>query len=154
MALRKQNISIGQDLDLYLATRVPEGGNASGAINTLAQRYGEIVARTLPQLTSNEWLLLFDTILAESSPDYAGVFSIPGLVRFAINHQGAAEKWSVTGPDLLQRLEAMSLCELYAILDAAGRFWIKEGGSNAERVLRTVGPGRILQRRQIGDIHE
>lgn len=146
MALRKINISVGADLERYLATRTTTGSNVSGAINTMAQRYGEIVQRTLPQLTTNEWLLLFDTLHAESSPDYAGVFSIPGLVGFAISHQAAAEKWSVSGPDLLQRLEAMSLCELYAILDAGGRFWLQEGGSNAERVLRTVGPGRILQK--------
>lgn len=146
MALRKANISFGHDLDRYLAHRVPPGANISGAINTLAQRYSEIVARTLPQLSSDEWLLLFDVLHTESSPEYVGVFSIPALVSFAISHQGAAAKWGVDGEALAVRLAAMSLCELYAILDAGGRFWLKEGGSNAERVLRTVGPGRILQK--------
>ena len=144
MAIRKINISVGLDLERYLATRLPPGGNVSGSINTLAQRYSEIVQRTLPLLRTREWLLLFDALQVEASPDYAGVFSIPGLVSFAITHQGAAEKWDVNGPDLVRRLEALSLCELYAILDAAGRFWLQEGGSNADRFKRTVGAGRII----------
>ena len=146
MALRKINISVGTDLERYLATRIAEGGNVSGALNVMAQRYGEICERILPSLTLNEWLLVFDALRAESSPDYHGVFSVPGLVRFAISHQGAAEKWEVAGPDLCARLEDLSLGERYALIDAAGRFWLQEGRSNAERVARTVGTFRILQK--------
>lgn len=150
MALRKQNISIGPDLERYLAARVPPGGNVSGAINTLAQRYGEMVERTLPTFTVNEWLLLFDVLSVASRPDDPGVFGVPGMVRFDISHKGSAEKWGVDGPSLMQRIDALSLCEVYAVLDAAVRFWMQDsmlsGGSNVERVARTVGPGRILQK--------
>lgn len=151
MALRKQNISIGPDLERYLATRLNDGGNVSGTLNTLAQRYGEVVERTLPAFTTNEWLLLFDVLRVASRPDDPGVFGIPGLVRFDITHKGAADKWGIDGSALMQRLDGLSLCELYALLDASVRFWRIAGsdspGSNSDRVARTVGPGRILLHR-------
>lgn len=151
MALRKIAISVGEDLDRYLETRLPADGNVSGAINTLAKRYSEIVRWSLPYFSLSEWLMLFDVLGPTYNPadvefsDFRAVL-LPGVERY-----GLSDKWKVDVATLAERIKYLTSCEIAALLDAADRFWAGTGGlgmRNADRVVQIVGLSRLRSETQ------
>lgn len=146
MALRKIAISVGADLDHYLETRLPADGNVSGAINTLAHRYEEIVRWSLPYFTLSEWLMLFDVLGPTYNPADVEFTYFRAALLQSIERYGLSDKWKVDGAALAERLEYLTSCEVAAVRDAADRFWSGQAGPgmrNADRVAQIVGPGRL-----------
>ena len=146
MALRKIAISVGEELDRYLTTRLPVGGNVSGALNTLAQRYAEIVSLSLPRFSLNEWMMLFDALGSTYNPWYLDELTLPEIVRMAVERYGLGDKWRLDGSAFALRLESLNFCESVAVRDAADRFWSGSGDPgvrNADRVVQVVGAGSL-----------
>lgn len=142
MALRKINISVGNDLEWYLARRIKPGDNVSGQINRLAREHSNLLEASMPQFKLEEWLLLCDSL---SRPDeVGGAGMLVSRVRDAIDIDAADTKWCVDGANLVSRLMVLDTTARYAVLDAVARFWAQEEGTNGERVARAVGLGRIL----------
>lgn len=144
MALRKINISVGFDLEDYLARRTTPGDNVSGAINRLARDHAELMDAAMPQLRLEEWLLLCDSLWIDRG-DFGVADTLVPRVLAAINTDGADSKWGVYGAALVARLASLDLTARQAILDAVARFWAQDEGTNADRVARAVGQGRILK---------
>ena len=144
MALRKINISVGTALEDYLARRTAPGDNISGAINRLARDHAELMDSAMPQLRLEEWLLLCDSLWIDRGDLGVADMLVPRVLA-AINTEGADSKWGVYGAQLVARLTSLDLTARQAVLDAVARFWAQDGGTNADRVARAVGKGRILK---------
>lgn len=142
MALRKINISVGKDLEGYLARRTKPGDNVSGQINRLSRDHSNLLESSMPQFRMDEWLLLCDSL---SQPNEVGGADmlVPRVVT-SIHVDGTDRKWNVDGDNLVYRLMELTLTARYAVLDAVARFWAQEEGTNGDRVVRAVGLGRIL----------
>lgn len=143
MPLRKINISVGVDLEDYLARRTAPGDNISGAINRLARDHAELMDSAMPHLRLEEWLLLCEALWIDRG-DFGVADTLVPRVVAAINTDGADSKWGVNGSALVARLTSLDLTARQAVLDAVSRFWAQEEGTNGERVARAVGLGRIL----------
>ena len=144
MPLRKINISVGVDLEDYLARRTAPGDNISGAINRLARDHAELMDSAMPQLRLEEWLLLCDSLWIDRG-DFGVADMLVPRVLAAINTEGVDSKWGVYEAPLVARLTSLDLTARQAILDAVARFWAQDEGTNADRVARAVGQGRILK---------
>lgn len=142
MALRKINISVGKNLEGYLARRTKPGDNISGRINRLARDHSDLLDSAMPQFKLDEWLLLCDALSRPS--EVSGADMIIPRVASSIHVDGTDKKWNVDGDDLVLRLIDLGLTARYAVFDAVARFWAQEEGTNGERVARAVGLGRIL----------
>ena len=146
MALRKIAISVGADLDHYLETRLPTDGNVSGAINTLAHRYEEIVRWSLPYFSLSEWLMLFDVLGPTYNPADVEFSDFRAVLLQAVERYGLSDKWKVDVAALAERLTYLTSCEVAAVLDAADRFWVNTWTPelrNSDRVVAIVGIGRL-----------
>lgn len=146
MALRKIAISVGAELDHYLDTRLPVDGNVSGAINTLAKRYSEIVRWSLPYFSQSEWLLLFDVLGPTYNHADVEFCDFRSVLLQAVERYGLSDKWKVDVAALAERLTYLTSCEVAAVLDAADRFWSGQAGPgmrNADRVVQIVGLSRL-----------
>lgn len=146
MALRKIAISVGPELDYYLDTRLPKDGNVSGAINTLAKRYSEIVRWSLPYFTMSEWLMLFDVLGPTYNPADVEFGDFRAALLQSVERYGLSDKWRVDVAALAERLTYLTSCEIASVMDAADRFWSGMGGPgmrNSDRVVQIVGLSRL-----------
>jgi hypothetical protein len=153
---RKKSIWVGEALERALAERVEEGRamrSTSGVINSIADRYGEVVRRSMPSLSQNEWMLIFDSlngvILSDSAQSVAGLW---GGIEDSIRLDGLDEKWQVNGPALVDRLRALSYPEQVAIADTAERFWAQFGNKDVQFTEALVALG-IKAAREISNGH-
>jgi hypothetical protein len=130
MNSRKKSIWVGEALERALAERVEERatGSTSSIINCIADRYCETVRRSTPDLTQDEWMLIFDSlngvVLTDSAQSVAGLW---GGIEDSIELDGLDEKWSVDGQALVEKLRALDYPQQVAIADTAERYWAKFG---------------------------
>lgn len=122
----KKSIYFGEALNKALESRVSEriGQNRSAVINMIADRYNEIIRRSMPNLTVDEWFLLFDATNGSITWDRAD--ALPGQfigVADAIEMDGLDKKREVDGRALVEKLKTMSFCQTVAWIDACERFW-------------------------------
>jgi len=125
---RRINLYIGPRLAQLLEERAGRGRSTSGVVNAVADRYLETVRRYTPRLAVNEWLAIFDALNGVWAGDNAAmaVQSLPYGVSDFLTLEGAAEKWEVDGPELVEKLEALDWCQRLAVIDAAERFWARQ----------------------------
>jgi hypothetical protein len=124
---RKKSIWVGEALERALAERVEEGRalrSSSSVIGCIADRYCEMVRRSMPALSQHEWMLIFDSlngvVLSDSAQSVAGLW---GGIEDSVNLDGLDKKWQVDGPALINKLRILSYPEQVAITDTAERFW-------------------------------
>lgn len=129
MNSRKKSIWVGEALERVFAGRLDEegiGANTSTIINYVADRYLEMVRRSMPALSQNEWMLIFDSLngvmLSDSAQSIAGLW---GGIDDSIQLDGLDKKWDVDGPALVERLRSLSYPAQVAIADTAERYWVK-----------------------------
>ena len=126
MQKKKRNIYIGPALAQLIEARAGDRARSvSGVINACADRYLETVRRHIPNLSAEEWMLIFDALNGVWSGDTIAlaIQSLPLGISDAITLDGLADKWGVDGQALLVKMEAMGWCERLAVIDTAERFW-------------------------------
>lgn len=108
--------------------------SASGVINAVADRYLEIVRRSLPVLSVGEWCLIFDSLNGVWHQDHAALYvgALTHGITDSIALDRLDQKWEVDGAALLRTLEQCSFCGRVAIVDAAERFWTTPDPPKAE----------------------
>lgn len=148
---KKRGVWFGPDLQRLVDERSDrEGGmrSASGVINAVADRYLEIVRRSLPVLSTGEWCLIFDALNGVWSQDHAALYvgALAHRIHDHIALSQADKKWQVDAPVLMQKLGTYSFCQLTAIVDAAERFWVNPteiGDGWRPTILAIVGEGAL-----------
>lgn len=115
------SIWLRPELDAAMALR---GDNRS---QTMAQDLGRLYAlydRALREidLTENEAMLIVDALNGVLIGADAGALLWANIAD-SIRLDGLDEKWSVDGPALVEKLQAMTATQAMAVLDAAERFW-------------------------------
>lgn len=115
------SIWLRPELDAAMALR---GDNRS---QTMAQDLGRLYAlydRALREidLTENEAMLIVDALNGVLIGADAGAL-LWANIEDSIRLDGLDEKWSVDGPALVEKLQAMTATQAMAVLDAAERFW-------------------------------
>ena len=150
---KRTSIYIGSELTRLLNGRSDANSglrSTSGVLNAVADRYLEIVRRSLPTLTEGEWCLIWDSLNGVWAQDNAGLY-VPGIimgVSDSISLDALDQKWSVDGKALLSKLHEMSFCNLVAIVDSAELFWADNAAEDeniSDVVRRIVGEQHVQE---------
>lgn len=133
MAAAKKSVYLA---DSTLAV-VGDDDSLSRRINTIVQRYGEIVADAMPTLTLSEWCLVADA-LGEALAAVEGTYPVRHLwseIIEADRRRGLGEKWNTNAGALAERIRDMSTAERAAILEVVSRVQICDEGNPAEMLI-------------------
>lgn len=115
----KISIYAGQPIQAVLEGHAD---NRSGRLNTICERYADIVRRDCPMLTEAEWCAICDALNGYwmDAGDTLGV-------RFAwaelLDCEGLGEKWGVDVPTLAARLRESGAGAQVAVAEVVQRFW-------------------------------
>ena len=153
MTEKRIAIYVGEALLRFLDNHGSEeklGRSRSALINGMADRYQEVIRRSMPTLSANEWCLIWDALngIWMGEPASLSVFSVPMEAADHIKLNGADEKWEIDGPALVKRLADMGWPELLAIVDATERFWatdFPEETGRYDMVTSIVGQGAVTK---------
>lgn len=148
----KRGVWFGPQLQRLIDERADRASgkrSASGVINAVADRYLEIVRRSMPVFGVGEWCLIFDSLKGIWAQDHAALYV--GALTHGISDSIALDridhKWAVDGAALVDMIEQCSFCARVAIVDAAERFWAAPDQPDAEgwrpRVAAIVGEAAI-----------
>lgn len=135
MSPQRYSIYSNQALETALDARIdyasPEGDgfrSRSSLIAAMVERYHETCRRHIPNLTLNEWLLVFDAlhgVWTVNSPAITTI-ALAQKVEDAIILNDAHTTWGISATDagaLVHRLGTFSFAGKIAVIDAAERFW-------------------------------
>lgn len=133
----------GQRLSVYAGEPVRRvlaghGGNRSARLNTVADRYLQIVARDGPQWTRAEWSAVCDALNGCWLADEAGIRLIWAEVADADRLNGLGGKWDVDASALARQIRAMPHGQRVALAEIVERFWTY-CGRETEDALRLAG---------------
>lgn len=162
MATRKRySIYPSPDLDRVLAERLVEPAADSGddeasdqraeplrgrsaTITAMVVRYAEIIRQHTPELTTEEWMLIADSLngywLHEEPRQAANGLPLEVADNDRLN--GAGQRFGVDGQALAARISQMPLVERIALMDVAERFWAgaaRDGETYPELFSRLAG---------------
>ena len=128
---KRYSIYASAALDRALAERIGCEGeqglrSRSATITYICDRYTEMCRRSLPALTLNEWLLIFDAMNGTAGWDYplGAATGLAHNVHDGCDLNGLGDKWEV--PEwrgLVTRLADLPFAGQIAVVDAAERFW-------------------------------
>ena len=139
MPPQRKNVWIGEPIRRLIDTTRP--GNFSGAVNTAIGRYQDILSRSLPDLSTEEWCLIFDS-LNGTWFDELTTANLWLSIADANRHHGLGDKWGVNVESLEAleaRLQALSYAECVAIVEMTERFWSRTGqGGSYEAIIRAM----------------
>lgn len=99
--------------------------NRSGRLNTVAERYLDIVARDCPALTRAEWCAVCDALNGYwmEGGSNLGVRMAWAEVSDADRLNGLGRKWNVDAEALADRMRDMSSAEQVALAEVVEIFW-------------------------------
>ncbi len=133
---KKYGIYAGPPLRQLLDERAGGSHTPTAVVNTVADRYLEIVRRAVPALTRTEWALVLEalrrrqparataaalaTLWDEIDDDLAAAIHAAGSRS---GGAGAPEPTRATAASLTTRLRRLSYPETVAVADVAERFW-------------------------------
>jgi hypothetical protein len=139
MTQKRYSVYANATLDQVLADRLPHndledwvahpGGvgfrTRSSLVSAIAERYAEIVRRSVPEMALAEWCLIFDALNGCWTIDNAALVAngVAMEVADAAALNGAGAKWCVDGQALANRIAALPFPAKIAIVDTAERFW-------------------------------
>lgn len=126
--------------------KLEERGDRAGVIRSTLDRYWDLLQRARPALREKFSAAELSLIADASNGTIYDTWSIPALwmgIEDSINLDGTADKWSVDGPALVDKLKALTPAESHALVDAVERFWHAVGEGQHDRQ-----PGELLSEAQ------
>lgn len=128
----RKTIYMGKVSEQYLLRHSNHSGlpkashSLSKAVNVAIDRYAEIIAKNIPSLEDNEWLLVVDA-LNESwavEPAKNTLTIITGKLGEALDDQEKVSEYAVDAEALRKKLQGMSIEQKLAMLNVAEVFWL------------------------------
>lgn len=120
---QKSSVYLTDETLAVLRATAPKNADfsLSGRINSIAERYGEIVGRECPTFTESEWCAICDanngTILDDlpqtTAHMWANVADSPGI----------GEKWGIDAARLVSKMRKLRYVETVAVAEIVQRFW-------------------------------
>jgi hypothetical protein len=107
--------------------------DAATVVNRLAERYHEILRRSVPQLAEAEWLALADAlngVLLESH----SIGLLWAEVEEADREGILSRKWGIDARDLSRRLRDLPYASLAAIAEIVERLWAEPEADFGEQL--------------------
>jgi hypothetical protein len=115
-AENKISIYAGPAVQALLADRRP--GDRSRALNTVVERYVEVVRRTMPALSLAQWCAVIDCLYGAT----LDTIGLRGIAMSLADEPELAEKWNIDLVALVQRVQAMSFAEVVGLAEVVERF--------------------------------
>jgi hypothetical protein len=123
MPVNKYSVSLQPEIVSEINRRE---GERSTIINTSLDRYFAILSRarrSLAQIISDdEMALILDAINGIVHVDTISVQLVYAEIEDSLA-DGLAEKWSIDGPALVEKLRGLTYAENMALVDAGERWW-------------------------------
>lgn len=138
----RYSIYAGPPLERLVSERVDDLHPPTTVVNVVADRYLNLLNQHRPQLTADEWMLVFDAQNGALQDETAATLGqVWRNIASAIQHDGLAEKWAVDEAALLKKLKALHYVEAVALVDTAERFWrlFAHRSITREEALRALG---------------
>lgn len=127
---RKISIYAGAPIEAALADLAGGyGENRSGRLNTMAQRYRDMVADELARLdlTRAEWCALLDANNAMGLHDDAAGPTPPVIIWANIaDSRSLDKKWDIDQDALVRKVRVLPRSTLVAIVEACARYWSRD----------------------------
>lgn len=100
-----------------------DGGNRSGRLATVCERYRGIISHELAtlDLTFREWCAVLDAL----NGYWSDAYSLPYIAAEVAEAPELGEKWGIDQAALVGRIAALPLSGKAAIVEAAARFWAR-----------------------------
>lgn len=124
---------------IYLTERLrevmgPVGGGSraivslSGRITQIADRFGEIVARTRIQerFTPDEWDAIRSILIRLPHESAGSIRGIAVDVGDILPHEQLADPWPIDVDGVLAKLSALSYVEEVAVVEAVEQWWLAQ----------------------------
>ena len=113
------------------------GESLSGRIALIVERYRQIVADHCPDLGRNEWMACMDVMngMFTGMGDQTAVKYLWASVDDACKEEGLAEKWSIDGIALVNKLRALDTAGAIAVAEIGRRFWSRASGKDGDDAL-------------------
>ena len=106
---------------LRATARDGEDFSLSGRINSIVQRYGEVVARECPEFSLGEWCAICDanngTILDDMPSTTAFMWAN------VADSEGIGEKWGIDAEKLVAKMRKLGYAQTVAVAEVVQRFW-------------------------------
>lgn len=114
------------------------GAGVSGIVNTAADRYQEILRRSVPVLTEAEWMACADALNGVwLSGEIAYLSAVWTEIADADRLNGLGAKWGVDAQALAVRVGGLPYAAVVALVDIVERLWLRHEEDWAVR-LRTL----------------
>lgn len=108
-------------------------------VNTVIDRYQEVVARSIPELSESEWMACADALDGIALWRDAGhPAMVWAKVEGADQLSDLGAKWGIDAPALVARLRALPYAQSVALVDVVERLWADPGAGFRVR-LRELG---------------
>lgn len=131
----KLSIYAGEPMALILAGF---GENRSGRLNTVCDRYLQIVAHDGPTWTLAQWSAVCDALNGIWLSDEASVRYAWAEVADADRLNGLGPKWGVDAVALVEQIRTMTHGQRVALIEIVERFWQRTDLPTAE-ALKSAG---------------
>ncbi|HZT90317.1 MAG TPA: hypothetical protein VFA12_20420 [Stellaceae bacterium] len=98
----------------------------TGRVNSIAERYLDIVEEARPAFARAEWCAVCDANNGAGSFDELEIAGAPEWMVLAANvadTPGLGAKWDIDQRDLVRRLDGLPRAGKIAVLETAQRFW-------------------------------
>ena len=121
----KKHIYISEAAQKVIGT-IDENTNLSGRINSIIVRYGGILEKDCPKLTTGEWLAIVEILNSTWRETESSRLDIARSLWAEIadsGPDGIGEKWEIDVEELAQQVRRMSYAEQCAIIEVVNRFW-------------------------------
>lgn len=118
-----------------LARLLDDAENRSGRLNTVAERYLEIVRRDVPELSEAEWCVVCDALNGywmEGAPELGLRFAWANIAD-ADRLDGLGRKWGVDAQALAVRIRDLPMGALVALAEVVERFWAPQPSGRLAR---------------------
>jgi hypothetical protein len=139
------HVYLGEPLRRLLDARATEeaGYTASSLVNTVADRYQEMVRRSMPALSEREWMACADALNGVWLSSDAGGASLTlatvwAEIADADRLNGLGEKWGIDAQALARRLREAPYAEVVAVVDVVETLWSRPNTDWSAR-LRELG---------------
>jgi hypothetical protein len=124
---RKAEIYRTPPFDAAMARGIGETNNRSRRVAQVCERYLELLKRAeLPAFSEPEWMLMRDALDDTAQKPAMLIRGVWMGVDDIIRTEGAADKWGVDGPALIERLKGMSYLQEVALVEEI-ETWLAAG---------------------------
>ena len=136
----KRSVTIRKEPDspLNIIDTLKTRLSTNEVVQQTIERYLQTIHRSAPDMSVNEWCLIFDTLTDSWTPDAARTSQMSTEITDAINKDRLDQKWSVDGNKLKNRIDRTSFAARMAIGEINEMFWMANPQENYTEIVKGI----------------